>query len=132
MPQTREHVAIMRLLGVEHLAIVISKIDRVTEDRVNVVATDVTTLVASAGWPESPTFALCNRDGRGVPPLLNHLEERAAQTPQRGAGGYFRLPIDRAFTLKGAGLVVTGTAASGRIAVGDTTVAWRPGKCESG
>ena len=119
MPQTREHLAILELLGVSRGAVALTKIDRVAPERVVEVRDDVAQLLSATRLHGSPVFAVSSLTGDGVAPLLLHLDEAAGAIAPRKAQGNFRLSVDRCFTIAGAGLVVTGTAMSGSIAVGD-------------
>jgi len=122
-PQTLEHLDILELIGVAEVTGVVTKIDRVPPERLATVEAEVAGLLAEAGYDGSPIFAVSSLGGEGIPALAEHLRESAraaaATRAARRAGGRFRLAIDRAFTLPGIGLVVTGTAASGAVAVGD-------------
>ena len=120
MPQTHEHMDVLELLGVNDLIVVISKIDRVDATRLAQLTQDITGILAGRPWTNSPLFPLSSVDGTGIDALKAELLDRAGQSVQRAATGCFRLSVDRAFSAKGAGLVVTGTAAAGRIGVGDT------------
>ena len=115
MPQTREHLQVMQLLGVEDYLLVISKCDRVSERRVTEVC-DQTALLLPTG---TPTFRISNTSGDGIDELRAELERRARDWSARTAKGHFRMSIDRAFTLQGLGLVVTGTVASGVVENGE-------------
>src|SRR4051812_32165619 len=122
-PQTLEHLDILELIGIAEITGVITKIDRVTADRCRAVEAEVAELLAEAGYPEAPLFAVSSRTGDGIPALSEHLRESGAiaamARAERPAAGHFRLPIDRAFTLPGIGLVVTGTIAAGAVSPGD-------------
>ena len=117
MPQTREHLAILELLGVADGAAVITKTDRVDADRVAEVAEEVALYLDETRLAGAPCFPLSSVSGEGVDALRAHLEARAGKIARRAADGHFRLAVDRAFTVVGAGLVVTGTAFSGTVAV---------------
>ena len=119
MPQTIEHLALLDLLDVPLAAVVITKIDRVPPPRIVEVALAIDALLQAAGLPDAPVFPVCGIDGSGIAPLQAHLSELAATLPARPQAGNFRLAVDRAFSIAGAGLVVTGTVVSGRIAEGD-------------
>ena len=119
MPQTREHVAILDLLGVSRGAVVLSKIDRVTPQRADEVRAEVEALLAPTLLAGAPVFPVSSFTRDGVDALLLHLTEAAKSVAQRKLSGNFRLSVDRCFTIAGAGLVVTGTAMSGEVAVGD-------------
>ncbi len=113
MPQTREHLAILQLLGVPRIAVALTKIDRVPPERVAEVSAQIAALVGDA-----PVFPLSSLRGDGVQPLRAFLEKSASEIPAKNLEGNFRLSVDRCFTIAGAGLVVTGTALSGEIALG--------------
>jgi selenocysteine-specific elongation factor len=119
MPQTREHLAILRLTGVSDIAVVISKIDRVDAMRLDAVRTAVLDLLAAAGYLAPPLMEASSMTGDGIPAVLSFIEAKAASHRSRDASGGFRLAIDRSFSPTGAGLVVTGTVASGVVTVGD-------------
>jgi selenocysteine-specific elongation factor len=122
MPQTREHLAILGLLGVSNGAVALTKVDRVGEERLHAVKTEIAATLASTALSAAPVFALNATvpDDPGTESLRQHLHATAARFPMRRAQGLFRLAVDRVFTLPGHGTVVTGTVFSGEIAVGDT------------
>ncbi|HEX2791663.1 MAG TPA: selenocysteine-specific translation elongation factor [Steroidobacteraceae bacterium] len=122
MPQTREHLSILELLGVRCGAVALSKIDRVEEARSLAVAAQIRTLLAPTALHDAPLFALnaAVADDPGVAALCAHLMGIAASWPMRSEAGLFRLAVDRVFTLPGRGTVATGTALAGRVHVGDT------------
>ncbi|MBJ6984416.1 selenocysteine-specific translation elongation factor [Luteimonas sp. MC1750] len=121
MPQTREHLAILGLLGVARGAVAISKADRVDAGRVDQVRADVAALLQDGPLAGAPMFATdAAADGDpGVAALRRHLEHEARTAPGRDAGGLFRLAVDRVFTLPGHGTMVTGTVFGGRTQAGD-------------
>src|SRR5712692_5421016 len=120
MPQTREHLQIIDLLGIEGGAVALTKIDRVESARVASARAEIEALLRGTALAGSPVFALSSITGDGVPALRAHLEAVAASPPPAGAAdGCFRLAVDRCFTLSGSGTVVTGTVFSGSVAVGD-------------
>ncbi|SAI66116.1 selenocysteine-specific elongation factor [Bordetella ansorpii] len=123
MPQTREHLAILVLLGVARGAVALTKADRADAQRLRGVLDEIAQLAAGtflAGAPVFPTRAAEPGDA-GTAALKSHLDDAAQALPARGAQGLFRLAVDRAFTLAGHGTVVTGTAHAGRVRVGDET-----------
>jgi len=122
MPQTLEHLAILDLLGVRHGAVALSKIDRVTPERVEEVAHEVSALLENSSLSGAPVFPLSGLSGQGIDKLRVYLEDAALQMGERGAAGNFRLAVDRSFTVTGAGVVVTGSVFSGRVAVGDQLI----------
>ncbi|MBN4765855.1 selenocysteine-specific translation elongation factor [Enterobacter hormaechei] len=118
MAQTREHLAILQLTGNPQLTVALTKADRVDEARINEVRAEVLAALAEYGFEDAALFVTVATEGRGIDALRDHLQ----QIPSREQASHhrFRLAIDRAFTVKGAGLVVTGTALSGEVNVGDT------------
>ena len=119
MPQTEEHLAILDLLDVRRGAVAITKIDRVDRRRVAEVAEDVRILLAGASLEDAPAFPLSALTGAGVAGLRAFLESAARAVPPRAGGGGFRMAVDRAFHLKGAGLVATGAVFAGEARPGD-------------
>jgi selenocysteine-specific elongation factor len=119
MPQTREHLAILDLLGVARGAVALTKIDRVPPQRIDEVKAEVIRLLGATRLAHAPVFPVSSVTGEGVGALLDPLQQAARATARRKAEGNFRLSVDRCFTIAGAGLVVTGTAMSGSVAVGD-------------
>ena len=116
MPQTVEHLEVLRLVGVPGLAIALTKIDRVAPERAAAVAAEVTGLVARAGYA-APVHLVSSVTGQGVEAVWQWID--AAPTVARATEGGFRLSIDRSFVLPGIGTVVTGTVAAGEIRVGE-------------
>lgn len=118
MAQTREHLAILQLTGNPQLTVALTKADRVEEARIDEVRQEVLAALSEYGFKDVALFVTVATEGRGIDALRNHLQ----QIPSREQASHhrFRLAIDRAFTVKGAGLVVTGTALSGEVNVGDT------------
>ena len=119
MPQSREHLAILDLLGVAKGAIALTKIDRVAPARLEEVRGEIAMLLAGTTLAGSPVFPVSAVTGEGIDALKDHLLRAARACPPRAAEGNFRLAIDRCFSLTGAGLIVTGTAVSGVVAVGE-------------
>lgn len=113
-PQTREHLQVLRHLGVTRTLIALTKIDRVEPAQREAVGRAIAELL-----PDSPVFPVSNLSGEGIAALGGHLDHLASQCPARSGEGLFRLSLDRCFLIKGAGLVVTGTVAAGRVRVGD-------------
>ena len=119
MPQTREHLAIAELVGTRRALVAVSKADRVDASRLAQVCAQITALMAPGPLAGAPQFIVSNLNGEGIAELRRALAEEAGRVYARQADGYFRLAIDRAFSVAGAGVVVTGTALAGRVAVGD-------------
>jgi selenocysteine-specific elongation factor len=122
MPQTREHLQIVDLLGLSRGAVALTKIDAVPAERVVAATAEVRALLGATPLADAPLFPVSSVTGEGVPALRAHLEAAAAGLPPPHAAGRFRLAIDRCFTLKGTGIVVTGTAHAGVVHVGDELV----------
>ena len=122
MPQTREHVAILDLLGVTECIAVVSKIDKVEAARADEAAAEIAALLSATGMRGAEIHRICALTGVGMDTLAGALRERAPVHGPRTAHGRFRLCVDRAFTLKGAGLVVTGTVHAGAASTGERLV----------
>lgn len=122
MPQTREHLAILDLLGVTQGAVALTKIDRVDAARVREVEAQIAALLAPSPLRDAPIFPLdaAASGDAGVAALRVHLHATARAFARRDDAGLFRLAIDRVFTLAGHGTVVTGTVHAGRVRMGDT------------
>lgn len=118
MPQTREHLAILHLTGKPAVTVALTKADRVGEARIEEVREAVQEMLGEAGWQEAKIFVTAAAAKAGIAELREHLQHIPERTHPRQHR--FRLATDRAFTVKGAGLVVTGTALSGEVKVGDT------------
>ncbi|HEY8461165.1 MAG TPA: SelB C-terminal domain-containing protein, partial [Blastocatellia bacterium] len=119
MPQTREHFDICRLLGVKAGLIAITKTDLVDEELLQLVEAEVADFVTGSFLEGAPALRVSSREGTGVEELKKTLGLLAAKAQERDGRATARLPIDRAFTIKGFGTVVTGTLIAGRIRVGD-------------
>lgn len=122
MPQTREHLAIIDLLGVEEGLVAVTKADLVDEEMVELVREEVMELLRGTGIEGAEIIATSAATGLGLDQLVQALMRAAARVRRRRDEGPFRLPIDRVFTLKGIGTVVTGTLWEGRVADGDEAV----------
>ena len=119
MPQTREHLAILDLLGVTKGAIALTKIDRVSATRRSEVREEIAQLFAPTTLANAPLFPVSAVTGEGIETLKAHLIAEARACPRRKPAGNFRLAVDRCFTISGAGAIVTGTAVSGSLSAGD-------------
>ncbi|ACD20854.1 selenocysteine-specific translation elongation factor [Paraburkholderia phytofirmans] len=122
MPQTREHLAIVELLGIRQGAVALTKVDRVDAQRLREVHDEVRAFLSGSVLQDAPVFDTCavQADDPGVAALKAHLHAAAAAWRMKRDDGLFRLAVDRVFTLSGQGTIVTGTVVSGRVAVGDT------------
>jgi len=119
MPQTREHMAIVKLLDVQRGVIVLTKRDLVDDDWLALVTRDVRALVEGTFLAESPIVPFSAVTGAGTPELLAAMDAELALLADRGASGAARLPVDRVFTVEGFGTVVTGTLWRGTVRTGD-------------
>lgn len=119
MPQTREHFDICRLLGVSNGLVVITKTDLVDEEMLALVEDDARELIAGSFLEDAPLVSVSSRTGAGLDQLKSRLIELGKRVPPRSKDFTTRLPIDRAFSMKGFGAVVTGTLISGQIKEGD-------------
>ncbi|TFG93757.1 MAG: selenocysteine-specific translation elongation factor [Syntrophobacterales bacterium] len=120
MPQTREHFEICELLGIRRGIVALTKIDMVDEEWLALVQEDVRNFLEGNFLEEAPIIPLSSVTGAGLPEFLQALSEVISTLDERTDSGLFRRPVDRVFTMKGFGTVVTGTLASGKIRVGDT------------
>ena len=118
MPQTREHFDICKLLGVQSGLVIITKTDAVDDELLELVRLDAQELVAGSFLEAAPVVAASARTGAGLEELRQKLREVAAQIPARSSRAVARLPVDRAFTMRGFGAVVTGTLVAGEIMEG--------------
>jgi len=118
-PQTREHLAIVDLLGLDHGLVVLTKADLADAERRAATTAEVAAALAGTGLAGAPVLAVSALTGEGIESLRDRLFAEATALAGRRAGGRFRLAVDRSFTLSGAGTVVTGTVLSGAVAVGD-------------
>jgi selenocysteine-specific elongation factor len=114
-PQTREHFDICRLLGIPRGIVVLTKADLVDDDLAGLVRLEVEELVAGSFLEGAPIVPVSSVTGAGLDDLRRELARAAAAVPEKNARGPFRLPIDRAFSVKGFGTVVTGTLISGSV-----------------
>ncbi|MBL8330178.1 MAG: selenocysteine-specific translation elongation factor [Rubrivivax sp.] len=119
MPQTLEHLAILDLLGLDQGIVVLSKCDLASPERLAELRAQLRTLLAGTGLAQAPVLPVSSVTGEGLDALREALEAARRAIVQRSTQGHFRLAIDRSFTLAGIGTVVTGTAVSGQVAVGD-------------
>ncbi|WP_298839244.1 selenocysteine-specific translation elongation factor [uncultured Salinicola sp.] len=137
MPQTREHARILELLGVTRAWVALTKTDRVEPDRIAQVMLELQGWLADTAFAGAPIFPLSTVSGEGVGALEHALWTAAVKVPEDGivsgdgdipgnsaaatpVSGRFRLAVDRVFTKRGAGVVVTGTVRSGRVSLGDS------------
>ena len=120
MPQTREHLAMLELLGIKHGIVVLNKIDKVDEDWLEMVTDDIRQLLAKTFLADAPLCRASAITGAGLDQLKQTLLAVASKLNVRDSKAPFRLWIDRSFSVKGHGAVVTGSALSGSVSIGDS------------
>lgn len=127
MPQTVEHLAILSSLGVSRGMVVITKTDLVEPDMVELVRQDVAEHVKGTFLEGAPVLAISAQTGEGIDDLRRAIARLLEATPQRSTDRPFRLPVDRVFSLKGFGTIVTGTVLDGTLAPGDEVMLYPQG-----
>jgi selenocysteine-specific elongation factor len=130
MPQTREHLEILSLLGIPRVVVALTKSDLVTGEWLSLVTDEVRTLLSETEFAGSETIPVSALTGAGLAELRDAIATAARDTQEssRPADDLFRMPVDRAFTVKGTGTVVTGTVWSGTVARESTVRIFSPGK----
>lgn len=116
-PQTREHFDICRLLGIRHGLVVLTKADLVDPDIVELVKLEADDFVKGSFLEGAPIIAVSSKTGEGLDVLRRELSALARRISEKNVEGYLRLPVDRSFSMKGFGAVVTGTLVAGRVSV---------------
>lgn len=119
MPQTQEHLQIIELLGIHSGIVVITKKDLVEPDFLNYVEEEIMSFLKGTILEKAPVLAVSSTTYEGIDELKLLIQNKLSQMTERESSGFFKMPIDRVFTLKGIGTVVTGTAYSGKVNVGD-------------
>lgn len=127
MPQTEEHLQILQYLGVSQAIIALTKFDIAALEESELVA-EIREKLARSSFAEAPIVSTSVLTGRGIPELRNTLAEVLARTPEPPDLGKPRLPVDRVFTLRGIGTVITGTLTGGALRKGQTVVVQPSGK----
>ena len=127
MPQTREHMEICSLLGISHGLLALTKIDLVDPEWLELVMEDIKDFTRGTFLENAPVVPVSAVKKEGLDRLLTTFDDLCETVLPRSSGGLFRLPVDRVFTMKGFGTVVTGTLASGRISVGDSVMLYPSG-----
>jgi len=118
MPQTREHMEICSLMGIQHGMIAMTKTDMVDEDLLELAIDDIQDFVTDTFLQDQPVVPVSSTTGDGLDNFQNILEDICSKLPARRYSSIFRLPVDRVFSMKGFGTVITGTLMSGKIDVG--------------
>jgi selenocysteine-specific elongation factor len=119
MPQTREHLDILRLLGLKRGMVVISKAAMVDEDWLMLVEDDVREFLKGSFLEDAPVMIVDSLSGQGIPELRRQLDQELEDLPPRAGSGVFREVVDRVFNVHGHGTVITGTVLGGELGVGD-------------
>lgn len=127
MPQTREHLEICTLLGIQYGLVVLTKADMVDEEWLELAKEDVRDFVRGTFLEDKPMISVSSTTGNGIPELLKTLDDLTIEVPERSATSLFRLPVDRVFSMKGFGTVITGSLISGKIRVGETIMVYPSG-----
>ncbi len=128
MPQTREHLAILDLLGLSHGVVALTKCDLVSDARLAEAIAEVRALLAQTLLSRAEVIPVSSVTGIGIDALERHLAQAQADVSATRGRGHFRLAVDRSFSLAGIGTVVTGTAVSGSVAAGDKLIVSPGGK----
>lgn len=124
-PQTREHLEILRLLGIRHGVVALTMCDLVDQDTRDVVELEVRDLVQGSFLADAPILHTVAPTGQGIAELKAAIAECCKKVEERSGNDWFRLPIDRSFTVQGHGTIVTGSVIAGSLRVGDE-VEWLP------
>ena len=119
MPQTREHLDICELLGLTTGIVVITKIDLVDDEMIELVTDEVRELLAGRPLENSPIMPVSAKTGENISELFGLIKDLAQKIDERSKEGIFRLPVDRIFTIKGMGSIITGTCISGSLKTGE-------------
>ena len=127
MPQTREHMEICTLLGVQHGFVALTKIDMVDEEWLELAIEDVRDFTRNTFLEDAPIVPVSSVSGDGLDQFRDTLNRISTEVPERSRTTLFRLPIDRVFTMKGFGTVITGTLVSGRVKVGEDIMIYPTG-----
>jgi len=127
MPQTREHLDILQLLGVQKGIVVITKIDLVEEDWRELVSEEISEELRGTFLESAPIIAVSALKGEGIDELKELIDQMTESIASRSSSGPLRLPVDRSFIIAGFGTVITGTLVQGSVKVGDTVAVVPPG-----
>ncbi len=118
MPQTREHMEICNLMGIRHGMIALTKTDLVDEDLLELAMEDIHDFIQDTFLEDKPVVPVSSATGQGLDEFVDTLDKICKEIPPRKYSSIFRLPVDRVFSMKGFGTVITGTLISGQISVG--------------
>ena len=127
MPQTREHLDILELLGIEKCILVLTKCDTVEPEWVDMMEEDIRKELKDTILENAPVVRVSSVTGEGIEALKKEIEEMVSSLPERDTKGIPRLPIDRVFSLQGFGTIITGTLISGTLHKGDALAIYPEG-----
>ena len=130
MPQTKEHLEILSLLGLKHGIVVLTKMDLVDEEWLEMVKEDVSEQLQGSFLENAPIMPVSSYTGQGIPELKNKILEMVKSLEEHTSDKPFRLPVDRVFSIKGFGTIVTGTLMDGDLSVGENVMIY-PQQLES-
>ena len=130
MPQTKEHLEILSLLGLKHGIVVLTKMDLVDEEWLEMVKEDVSEQLRGSCLENAPIMPVSSYTGQGIPELKNKILEMVKSLEEHTSDKPFRLPVDRVFSIKGFGTIVTGTLMDGDLSVGENVMIY-PQQLES-
>jgi selenocysteine-specific elongation factor len=119
MPQTREHLDICRLLSIRHGLVALNKCDKVDAEWISLQEEEIRKFVRGTFLQDAPVARVSSTTGEGLPALVAALDRIAADVAGKDSSHFFRLPVDRSFTMKGFGTVVTGTLVGGTVRAGE-------------
>jgi selenocysteine-specific elongation factor len=128
MPQTREHLDICEILGITRGIVAITKKDLVDDEMIELVKEEIADLVKGRLLEGAPVIPVSSTTGENIDLLKEEIHRMAVETHERSREGIFRLPVDRVFTIRGFGTIVTGTCISGRVRVGEEVEIYPTGK----
>ncbi len=128
MPQTKEHLTVCQMLGTKRGIVVLTKKDLVDEEWLELVKEEVKEFLKGSFLENAPVVAVSSKTGEGIEELVSLIERIAQEVEPKSSEGIVRLPVDRSFTVKGFGTVVTGTLLSGKLKVGDSVEILPSGK----
>ncbi|MDY6973629.1 MAG: selenocysteine-specific translation elongation factor [Thermodesulfobacteriota bacterium] len=127
MPQTREHLEICELLKIRHGLVILTKTDMVDSDWLDMVREDVADYLSGTFLADAPIVETSTVNGDGLKELVQVLDSLAREIPEKELGHIFRVPVDRVFTIKGFGTVITGTTVSGQTHTGEEVTVYPQG-----
>ena len=127
MPQTREHMEICSLLGIEHGLVALTKIDMIDAEWLELVQEDISEFVAGTFLEDKAIVPVSSASGEGIDAFVAALDDLSGRIPERSSSNLFRLPVDRVFTMKGFGTVITGSLMSGKVKIGDNVMIYPSG-----